>query len=370
MIDFPFSTPSVFLSLYVWGFFLVIYFAFNKKYVVVGCKNNYSTDKKFITLLFIFIVTHCVNGDFFHYLDRVHILGKNPQEAFGQEAFHTDLAVFLKGNYLLYRIIVWGGSLMMMTIMAKRFKLQYTHMLFIFFSLYVFFFSYARASMAMSAYFLGISFLAKPIDRHKILSYLLGVGIIVLSYKFHISILVAIALTPIVLVPINKYSIISLFVLFPLLLGYFGDYMQLLLIDENVIGDEYLYDKFSRYSDRESTAGITRQIIDAFTLCSYYIPFAFETYYLKFKKIACDRYVSWFYNIALGLLLISICFSMVEMEADKIGDRIRIISFIPIVVVLEYLREYNILSKKNLIRIVYIGIIAQSLRYLYSMYLT
>ena len=116
--------------------------------------------KKNFCVYLILITAFCVldksSGDYFHYLDIIKDLSDSPTLTTHLEPFYVWLISVTHGNYLLFRIIVWGFSTFSIMLLIKHFSLDY-NFTYIFFILYVLlFFSYTRAFLSISIFFLWI----------------------------------------------------------------------------------------------------------------------------------------------------------------------------------------------------------------------
>lgn len=154
-------------------------------------------------------------GDFYHYADIVFFY-ENGDELH-LEPFYIWLLEALKNNYFLWRCVIWGMGLCLFYVTTKRLEIPSYTAGFILFALFVLTYSYARASLAFTLFALGFSFLCKPLPT-KWLSYLIGLAIIALCPCFHSSAYVLCGLTLCLLIPKNKWSVIIMVSVFPILL--------------------------------------------------------------------------------------------------------------------------------------------------------
>lgn len=122
-------------------------------------------------------------GDYFHYNDSYE------QAKIGGYAHMEYIYVCFIQNwcysYHMFRLGVWGLALFITVQAFKRFEVNSQLAFFFFAVIYLPWFSYARASLAMAFIVLGLSFIAKPIARWHSFSFILGICLMIISLAFH-----------------------------------------------------------------------------------------------------------------------------------------------------------------------------------------
>ena len=191
-------------------------------------------------LILLFCLSPFWSGDYFHYNESFE---KIRHGGFSHwEPIYQTIALFVP-SYFVFRLVVWGVALFLLQLAYKKSSPTIDLCVFIFCVCYLHMYSYARASAAMTFIVLGLSVLANSQYRSRILSIVLGFGIIGCSVFFHRSaaIGVAAAIASLFLVNANKKTIIILVLLSPVIvytlqysLGYF---MTMDLDDETYITD-------------------------------------------------------------------------------------------------------------------------------------
>ena len=91
------------------------------------------------------------------------------------EELYEWLIIAVNNNYLLWRIVIWGGGLIVFKwVVVKRLEIN---VVYAFFILFVFCkpYNYARASIAFVVYVFGVSFFLKPY-KNVIISYPIGIA--------------------------------------------------------------------------------------------------------------------------------------------------------------------------------------------------
>lgn len=167
-------------------------------------------------ILLLFCLFPFFGGDYFHYInifDEVK-LGYYAHV----EEFYLWLIKYCN-SYHLFRFCVWGLALFLTIKSFKRLDINYHLALFFFGVIYLPWFSYARASLAMASIFYGLSFIARPIDKRKFISLLVGFSFLFLSIIFHKTAVLGIvcALCSMFLKKANRKIIIILFIFFPII---------------------------------------------------------------------------------------------------------------------------------------------------------
>ena len=254
----------------------------------------------FIAIVFLTIAAY-TRGDFFHYAEYV-------QKGIGEEHLE-DVYIWLiyavNRNYMLWRIVVWGGALLLLYFTISRLKLNKRLFFFVFLICFIHIFNYARVSLACAIYFYGLSFLIKP-TQFKFFGYALGVLLIYCCHFFHPSILVLVLLTPLIFIPINRWTTVIL-----ILIGlvytrvayiYFLDYIANVQNAENIAEIVQLYTK----TDRGFLSGISAFFTQILQYGSILVPFYFVTKSIISNREKVDKYIYLLYKIFFGIILISV----------------------------------------------------------------
>ncbi len=164
-----------------------------------------------LSFMIVFSLNYYISTDFFNYRTIV----ENPLSFYANgiiEITTFAIATFCQGDYMLFRLIIWGSAIIIFFFSTKILKLSsYLSLLiwFVFFNQIIF---YGRATLAMSIFFLGVAFIIRW--RKNIISLLLGAVLMVSSVFFHREMLIALALSPVLFLRIDKsnYKRILLFV--------------------------------------------------------------------------------------------------------------------------------------------------------------
>ena len=349
MLDFPFEESSFNTSIYC----LIIYSAFVLYNFRSSRRSNYnddsgfSVDKKIKWIVGFIIVTFCVQGDFFHYMDRVHNYDFTPGSFQAMETIYGPIIQLVQRNYLLFRVIVWGGAYLLFIMTCNRFNVNINNASFILIACFAVTFSYARATMAMACYFYGLSFFCKPY-KNKLLGYILGISMIYLSYMFHQSALFLILMTVLLFIPLNRLTFSLLLISLPIIIYYARNYFQLLLLDDTILENDELNSKLESYSMKESIESTTRKILmDGFNYARFYLGLivGLIAFIINQKKWQYSTAIFRLFKITLGIILGATFFLFFDLENQIFFYRFLNMSMIPIIIFVTYIWKYKFEDK-------------------------
>lgn len=151
------DTSLVFLLLFI--LFIALYY---KKNIVLNPQKNIRVGQLVLSILLIVIVSASSGSDWFSYQQMVWNYDfSNGATNYG-EPVYGYIARFTERNYLLFRLIVWGGAFLCALQAFKRMRINVNMAAFMLIAAFLLRFNYARASLGMAIYFLGLSFLISP----------------------------------------------------------------------------------------------------------------------------------------------------------------------------------------------------------------
>lgn len=306
-----------------------------------------------LLLVILFCVLGFENGDFYGY--QSYLKDKDTQY---MEPIYGFIAEIVSYNYFLFRLVVWGGAILLFYRTAKRFKINPNNALFILFIMFISTFDYARASLAMSVYYYGLSFLCIPIRSGKYVSYLYGLSIIFLSFFFHNSMIICILIAPTALIRISFKKLLFFLLAFLLLIPTIEN-LFFSVFDGSLLAKFAINDKILTYENLElGEVSFYEWIRRCFEYMFYFIPILFFAYYLYVDKnvIIQNRYerlfiVSFFIMIfAIGIIVININFFVFFY-------RYLFMLMIPVSILVCYARSANIISQKLFVALLYMCMI-------------
>ena len=171
---------------------------------------NRSFKAQQVVLIGVFLVLYCIGGDFFHFYEVIKNYDFTPEAWNYGEPIYGKIAKLTGRNYLLTRIIVWGGAYVLYCKTAKNFGIPVYQAAVILFICYPLTFSYARVTMAMACYFYGLSTLLSLKHDIRGIKAIIAILFIALSNAFHNSAIILVLLTPFVFLQITlKKSIVN-----------------------------------------------------------------------------------------------------------------------------------------------------------------
>ena len=267
---------------------------------------------------------------------------------FSTEPFYQYLAAYIGYNYILFRTIVWGAALFFFFQTAKRFGLDPYKTSFLMYSMFITIFDYARATLGMSIFFYGLSFLCIPLNRGKIFSPMVGGLFILSSILFHNSMALLIAMTFLAFIPLNKKILFLLIIVVIPLIPRLGDIFGLIL---NVFwgrsgGD--LTDKVAVYSEQvadlegASVFELFRRYVEYTTFVAPFViitPIVLSNKQKTFQSTGIKR----LYKVTFGILILAL-FLLFVTDTVILFNRTLFMTMIPIVIIWEYARQNKLIS--------------------------
>ena len=372
MFDFPFNEPSILTSLYcilMYSICVLYSYQLSKSWDIVTIRRFPSSSiLLFVCFIGFFFVTNCMNGDFFHTMEKVHDYHPSVFSYYNGEPIYRVITSFVNNNYLLFRIIVWGGAFAVYCITARRMKIPLFMAVSIICVFYSVTFCYARVTAAMAVYFLGLSYFCYP-NTNKWLGYIIGGLLIYLSLQFHTSALIMIVMTVMLFMPIKKWSIAIMIIVIPIIAVYFKDYFFLFALDEDT--DEFISNKMLNYSERVVVTGIASRIINILRYASIYIPlfYCYRMIIRKTDKTHEDQSMLRLFKVTFGLAYVSITFLFFGETFYTFFYRILNMTIIPIALLLSKLYIDKRMSKRQFFNCLILGMLSQIVSYSYMIYL-
>ena len=371
MFDFPFTEASIGTSVYCLVFYLLLVLLNYRDCLYEPFEYEVSLKKEKLTLFLIgvFFITHCYKGDFFHMMQCVHEYISIPgYYNYGEDIYHK-ITLLVNKNYFLFRTIVWGGAFCLFCLTAKRMNVSVYCAAVLLIATHAITFGYARATAAMAVYFWGFSFICSPF-KNKWISYIIGILIICLSLKFHNSAIIMLIMSVMIFLPINKWSIIFIVILFFVLSTVFKDLLMYTAMSDNF--DTTIANKIDFYSNRVVFYGPSGIINKTLEYSSFYIPFIVVTLNIfndgKIEIIPDCIYRM--YKVACGFVLASLLFYFLGPSYITFVYRVLFMSMIPLTIVVVYLYQENLMSYSHYKWCVFPGVMYSIVLYLYTIYLT
>lgn len=296
-----------------------------------------------IIFIVIFVLFSFWGSDWFHYYEMFPDI-KSGYDIHVEEVYLAIGAI--SPNYIIFRFLIWGTGLAIFAKTITKLEVSKDLCWFIFASSYLIWFSYARASLAMTIAFCGFALVVGK-DK-KIIQVLFGFILIVCSFFFHKSSAFAIGCILLALVSQRypKLTFALLILSFPLLLIYINSSLSELMkmsLDADS-GDMAAYMKSGqRYLDgnQASGAGMGEKIRNLLERVPYYCTAALSSYAIFKNRIKPPSSIKPFMVLQVIIVLMSsaFLFTSAHFTTGTIYVRFLRFAFIPTAIVLAYLYQ-------------------------------
>ena len=358
---------NIYYNIYSLVLYLCILFESRKR--VISPTKRQNSILLLFSLLFIFVLTYCVDTDFFSYMKMVRDYDFTPGAHNHGEKIYGYLIYFLNKNYFLFRAIVWGVALFLYYKTSKLLKIDTKVSISILSILFILTFSYARASLGMAVFFYGV---AKFLKSNNLISKWFSFIIIYSSCFFHSSMIALIGLFLVaVFMPLNKKMVIvycSLTIVLALSINQFMDYI---LMDSVIGADASLNEKLTGYVEHEVVGpnfmGIFRNVLE---YGAFYIPFIIITLKL-YRRALIKRLPSniiFIFKILLLLMMLTTSLFFLNISSSVFFYRYLFMSMLPMALLISFFISNNLFTHKERTWILGYGAIANIYALLYSVY--
>lgn len=308
--------------------------------------------------------------DWFHYIEVYEKLQK------GKDSHVEEIYYWIAGispNYIVFRLFIWGSALLLFVDITRRLSVSKELAFILFGCMYLTWFSYARASLAMVMAYYGYSLILKPY-RNKRFSIILAITAILGSFYFHKSSLFAIA-TVSLCVLIKKYptkAVVMCLMMYPLLIMFAKSQLADIMssdIDANESDLSSYMSSSQHYLDAKATKrGIGAIIMGKLESIPYYMVAFLSFFALKNYRRLIPQDIKGFMLLTILLLIFSSIFTFdLGFNTGMFYGRFIKFLAIPSSIVLAYLyqnRIYPRLTKASLL----IGVLGTAYALLYTFY--
>ena len=322
--------------------------------------------------LLLFSLTSFVGDDFFHYYEFMY---EYRGQAFGDqetglEAFYQYLISFVEGNYFFFRLVVWGSSLVLTTYAVKKFDANVYHTLFLILAGFIITFSYARATLAMAVFSVGavlVSVGSEENVKNRVLYTIVGFIIMACSMYFHRSMLAVLALAICWLImpwkrQLTRHSL-WLFPIFVAICSYImrTAFEELFTVANAVEDESGTLTRAEYYAEQETVVNnINGMIRLAFHYAAFYFPFFIISRAMCSKNVAqqMNKRSIWLYQIMYLIFIFATSFLFMKVDMSTLLDRYLYMSFIPMTILIAYMKDAGLLKKKQYLWIVAIFVLS------------
>ena len=358
-----YSIPYWIRALYYSIYIAVYVYAVWKLFLSAPKFNKTSDVTRWFVLFFVlYAVFYCINTDYFRYRDWIY--GRD-FSLWNKEQFYVYVILLCRRipfdyPFELFRLIVWGGTIV---IAYYTFRIYRSLLLPGLALLLLFVFnagtvSYARASLGMAVYFLGIALYLYNKDKMLLLR-ALGIALAVSSYYLHREMIVAIGLLPILFIPLEKRRMV-----FP---SVFGLVAAIVALSSLITNTEYFDSIFDNDDITSKVEEFSEQEQGAFRLSTligyvkYFYPFYVMTRIFWRKKL--PYMVAGMYRVTYGILMVSIAFMVVSGLRSVYTYRVMYISMIPMALLTAYCYCNGYFKKRDFVIMMLIALVASSVRF-------
>lgn len=335
----------------------------------IHSREKYTHHISTITLsigLFIGCLSFFANDDFFHYYSTTQKLSMLDPNV-GIESFYQYLIFFTHHNYLLFRIFIWGPACLLLYLTFRRFKINTNHAYFFLVTCYFITYTYARASLAMSVFFYGLSCIYYPLFNKK-WTKVVGLIILLCSPIFHKSMYLLIIIWGCSLfIKLNKRTIIVLCLSTPVI--FLASKLFIPYIIDHFVEDKATLAKIGTYSllvrESQNWKGILQNIIQYAT---YYLPLYFLicTLYNKEIERTCPTAIHKLYKLVFLVILAGSILYFIIPSNSVLFYRTLFMSMIPITIIFTYAVDEKIIKFCKYRIVVWCGITYTYLFLIYS----
>ena len=304
-------------------------------------------------LILVFCLFSFWGTDWFHYYNLYNELKYDPYKATHLEDVYVWIINTLSFNYLSFRLIVWGTALMLLFDTLNNLSLDKDIALFLFVSISLIWFAYARVSLPMSLLFWGLSIIYKTNNSYLILHLFIGIAAIIVTYYFHKSSLfgIAIIFLAVLMNKLGRRFYILLLILFPFLVLLVRDYLaDIMVLDLSREDSDFGFyvSSAQHYMDGDKTVrGIGAIIQRLLEIIPYYLMVVLS---VKIKRHRSYNLfpsgIKIFVNCIFLIVVLSTVFLFIQdANVSVIYIRFLRYGFIPMIIVLAYCWKCQIFKK-------------------------
>lgn len=322
--------------------------------IIVFIEYLCARDKEFRRIAWILPLVFCIwafwDTDYYSF----KYIFQHPSPSF-RDPLYYYLTFISFDSYSIYRLIIWGGALLLYYKTCSRLELNKNIAAYIFTVFFLLTFSFARASLGMALYFYGLSYLLKPDDYNKNVGYIWGTIFILLSYLGHRSLLPIIAITPFIFIPLTKQRIILILCIIPLIAWASKTFMLYFIYDGSALNGQ-----FSEFSNAVRSYSTIQdfelnwkfKLITIIRNASHYLICIYLLWTIWFnKRTQYDppTYIMRLITISLFISCIAAALSLADVGiASVTSKRYLYMTGIPLCLALTYLTQEDICDWRNL----------------------
>ena len=309
--------------------------------------------------LLLFALTSFVGDDFFHYYEfmseyRGQIFG---DQEHGLETFYQYIIHYIKGNYFLFRLIVWGSSLSLIVLATRKFGANVYHTLFVILAGFIITFSYARVTLAMAILSLGVAIICNATEyelNRRLRLTILGLLITMSSIYFHRSMLpVIVVVICWAIMPWKKHIAKYSMILFPVFVAICSVVLKVAFEElfqvANAVEDESgMLDRAEFYSEQDSIIHNANGYIRLFLhYTTFYLPLLLISNAFRVERVlqSVEKKIIWLYQFVYLIFVFATSLLFMDFESETLFYRYLYMSFIPMSMLIVYMKDKGALTK-------------------------
>lgn len=325
------------------------------------------------SLILLFCLFSFWGADWFGYQSYFELAKNSYYANIPMEEFYIWLVEKACGSYIVFRLVVWGSSIIFFCLTARNLRCNVGLILFFFCNIYLIYFSYARVTLAISMMFYGYSCLWTARNSKKILTIIWGLFWIFLSFFFHKSAILGISsiILAIFVERMGKISLKLLLVSFPIIVfllnTFFSNYFTIIASSKGTFS-EYANAGAGYLESSNSALGISTILSWMLERTPYYL-LAFAAYMeLLHPQIKHPPIIKAFFAVEFMLIFIASAFLFnIGVETSTLYGRFIRFAQIPSVFIFAYFFENKIVTR-SVKWALYIGVFNCVYSLLYSFY--
>ena len=286
----------------------------------------------------------------------------------GLDNFRDPIYKFISllsfGSYIIFRLWIWGISLLLVYLTTKRYELNVNIMCYVFTLFYMLTFSYARASLGMALFFWGFSYMTIH-DTTPFKKIIIIVTSFILSFMAHRSMLVLIIISPLSLLKLTKKSIIMIAMFFPLIIITTKFILSDVIVDLFTENSSEFAINSKGFFNLKTTMSFNWkwELITTLRYWSFYITMIYAIYKFYFKEDIenCPKEMSAILTISMFVVIIAVAILIISgnklLGLWVIGYRLLYMGGIPLCLLLTYMNQTQLLSDRGLNRLLLIPLL-------------
>ncbi len=339
-------------------------------YFFVKATKNYNNSKSNISyftfwlFLSLFCTYYCWGYDYNSYIARFKYVTPNSISDY-LEFVYSWLIINVTHEYLEWRFVVWGLASLFVVLTFKRLNVDKNVAILLFVAIPLFQLFYVlRQSLAFAILMFGISIWSVPITRNKIINIAIALPVICVSYFFHKSMPLYIALAFVSLIfTINKKIVLVSVIAFPFLYSFVTIYCNNFIVT-SVFTDQAI-DAANNYLESDYQQGLT--LMGWIQTILQRAPILLYLYFVLFKegsqKLLGKEFMTFaYFSIYISLLLLNQPFS------EHLSLRLWGSSLLPIVIFAALNRKIYLLNTRRYAYLYYWVAISYVWTLLYNVY--